>query len=92
MTLSSLCLLTSQVEYLTPKIENTTLDFLRRDLPSPSTFDQEVVMWKTLWQSATKTPCNTVTETLNDARAFMGTFLNVITFLHLLQFMPVTTA
>ena len=61
-------------------------------VPNPNTFHQEVAMRKSLWQSATKTLPKTVTKTLNDTRASMRTFPTLITSLHPLHLMPVTSA
>jgi hypothetical protein len=86
-----LCLLPCKVKCLTLEMEDTLLSFYKRDLPSSCSFRQEVVMWKTLWESADGLP-DTITGTLNDRRVSIRSFPNIVTALHLLLLMPVTSA
>ena len=89
----SLCLLPCKVISITSEIEESILQYYKRDLPIASTFHQELMIWKMMWMSANKEELpSTLTATLNHGRVSSKNFPNISTVLHLLLMTPVTAA
>ena len=58
-------------------------------MPSPGTFKQEIELWKETWSSVEVKPC-ILPSSLEDNRACIMMFPNIVTILHLTLLTSVT--
>lgn len=89
--LRGIYLLPNNVNKITEETTSSLIDFYDTDLPSPSTFPQEVELWKRLWYGQEDVP-NTISSTLSDSRTCCTLFPNITKVLHLLQLTAVSSS
>ena len=85
------CLIPSELPRLLESDITTLFERFKDDLPSPSSFNQEIRRWKMLWSNIEHSP-STLVDTLGSNRYVPRSYLNIATIFHVLSVTPVTTA
>ena len=82
-------MLPANLDELTEERQADLLAYYEEDLPSPSSVEQEVRLWRRLWSEKEVKPA-TIAETLVTVN--QKQFPNVSTILNILQLIPVTSS
>ena len=88
-----LLLPSSDFSQITPEVVDDLIQHFGPDLPEPSCLQEEVERWKLLWATTEEKP-TTLEGTLVSERvlACKGCYPNIITIIHYLMILPVTSA
>ena len=85
------CLIPPELPRLSESDITTLFERFKDDLPSPSSFNQEIRRWKMLWSNIEHSP-STLVDTLGSNHYVPRSYLNIATIFHVLSVTPVTTA
>ncbi|XP_033122961.1 uncharacterized protein LOC117121760 [Anneissia japonica] len=73
-----------------PTLSKNAIEFYKNDLPSYSTLQQELRLWKALWEAEENIP-TTLSDTLCDKRCCNKMFPNITWIINIMLLTPVTS-
>ena len=89
--LNAMALIPAHLHLANSKVVSDLFTFIKDDLPLPSTFDQELNLWRRQWNTQVEKPKD-LSDTLTDSRVCTLMYPNITKILHLLLLTSVTSS